>query len=246
MDNLINAIKKAMDERNWYAALYMALCLPDICGKIDEPRSKSGRRYKNWFNKYLKHRYTDREIPKPDFSQCKNAEETLKIWNFYKNVMVPQTEETIRLTRKGTEACLEGDDEMHDKLMKRVREIQLDESSFTREFEWLSASDCWALRCAVLHETTDDLSGQDAQERLNRLHFRTPKYLPDGRIVGRVHKNLSSEMSLQVQIDIFCNDILDAVEVWKSEIERDSPKYKKLQSRIKTFDGASEEGPKLW
>ncbi len=58
MLNLIAALRKSCLQENWYAALYMALSLPDICAKLLEPgSSNAGRRYQAWFDKYLKPHY---------------------------------------------------------------------------------------------------------------------------------------------------------------------------------------------
>ncbi|MCK4368107.1 MAG: hypothetical protein KAV68_00325 [Dehalococcoidales bacterium] len=52
MKNLLSAVKEALEQGNWYAALFMALALPDICGNIQYPQLKSEQRYVQWFNKY--------------------------------------------------------------------------------------------------------------------------------------------------------------------------------------------------
>ena len=59
MQNLLLSITKALENENWYAALFLALTLPDICGKIQYPKVKSSEtRYVQWFNKYLSNKYT--------------------------------------------------------------------------------------------------------------------------------------------------------------------------------------------
>ncbi|MBC2731432.1 hypothetical protein [Thiobacillus sp.] len=67
MQNLIAAIHQSCAQENWYAALYMALTMPDICAKLEDPASKqSGERYQAWFNIYLKPTYKS-EFHGPDF-----------------------------------------------------------------------------------------------------------------------------------------------------------------------------------
>jgi hypothetical protein len=34
MQHLVDSVRKDLQNENWYAALFMALTLPDICGKI--------------------------------------------------------------------------------------------------------------------------------------------------------------------------------------------------------------------
>jgi len=62
MQHLLDSLTRALANKNWYAALFMALTLPDICGKIQYPEvSSSETRYVQWFEKYLGNKYT-REV----------------------------------------------------------------------------------------------------------------------------------------------------------------------------------------
>lgn len=58
MQRFVTAIRKSIDEQNWFAALFLALAVPDICGALEQlPTGKRGKieaRYCKWFNKYLK------------------------------------------------------------------------------------------------------------------------------------------------------------------------------------------------
>lgn len=56
--NLKASVEKAVAEKNWYAALALALALPDICGKLESPAISSQKRYVAWFDKYLLRTYT--------------------------------------------------------------------------------------------------------------------------------------------------------------------------------------------
>jgi hypothetical protein len=53
--HLVDATRNAVEQKNWYAALALALTLPDICGRISYPNlgRASERRVVRWFNKYL-------------------------------------------------------------------------------------------------------------------------------------------------------------------------------------------------
>jgi len=53
MENIIKAVKQAINCKNWFAALYISLTLPDICGAMENPEKGNGFRYKNWYGKYL-------------------------------------------------------------------------------------------------------------------------------------------------------------------------------------------------
>ncbi len=47
------AIRTSVRNENWFAALYLALTMPDICGALENPSSKIRNRYESWFKKYL-------------------------------------------------------------------------------------------------------------------------------------------------------------------------------------------------
>ncbi len=68
---------------------------------------------------------------------------------------------------------------------------------------FLSGNDCYALRCAMLHEGGSDITTQHCQEALERLHFT---------VVG-AHCNQINSV-LQLDVPSFCNDVCDSVEHW--------------------------------
>lgn len=72
---------------------------------------------------------------------------------------------------------------------------------------FLSGNDCYALRCSLLHEGHDDISKQRAKEALEKFHFIEPQ--PNKFIHNNQYGNV-----LQLQIDVFCNDISNAVKKW--------------------------------
>ena len=53
MQDFTNSIRKAVTDKNWFAALFLALCMPDICGVIETPNEGNGVRYKRWFSANL-------------------------------------------------------------------------------------------------------------------------------------------------------------------------------------------------
>ena len=53
MKNFTDSIRKAVEDKNWFAALFLALCMPDICGAIETPNDRNGVRYTRWFNENL-------------------------------------------------------------------------------------------------------------------------------------------------------------------------------------------------
>ena len=54
MKHLVDSVRSAISQQNWYAALSVALSLPDICAKLEDPMVTSPRkRYVGWFQKNL-------------------------------------------------------------------------------------------------------------------------------------------------------------------------------------------------
>ncbi|MFH0887680.1 MAG: hypothetical protein V1871_00530 [Planctomycetota bacterium] len=143
MKRFTDAIRKAIHDENWFAGLFLALCMPDICGSLEKPDVPVGERYKAWFNDNLSQKYSPR----------------------------------------------------------------------------FSADDCFYFRCSCLHQ------GFDSHEKLttDRIHFITP---PPRGIMA--HLNMLNNI-LQMQIDIFCTDIADAVDYWNGNIAKNNPD---IQSRI--------------
>lgn len=146
MEKFTDAIRRAVRSENWFAGLFLTLCLPDICGALETPDKGVGERYKRWFNDNLSFKYS------PKFS----------------------------------------------------------------------AEDCYFFRCSCLHE------GLDTNTKLSheRIHFITPP--PRNNIV---HLNKLNNI-LQMQIDIFCNDMVLAVDNWYEKAGKTNPD---VQSRIKNL-----------
>ena len=82
----------------------------------------------------------------------------------------------------------------------------------THRHTFLSADDTYALRCAVLHEGSDDITRQRARAALERFHFIDPP--PPPRVV---HCNQVND-TLELQVDMFCQDILAGVRQWADTV----------------------------
>ncbi len=130
MNNLLQSIGQSLNTGNYYAALAMALAIPDICGWIEDPNSTSKARYISWFERYLQSKYV------------------------------------------------------------RQATANMPEHTF------LTSSDCYALRCAFLHEGRENISEQRARQVLESFQFVVP---PSG---WTVHKNKVNN-ALQLQVDIY-------------------------------------------
>jgi hypothetical protein len=58
LNDFVAAARRAAEDDNWFAALPLALTLPDICGAVDDPGAgKSKKRYIEWWDTYMAHRY---------------------------------------------------------------------------------------------------------------------------------------------------------------------------------------------
>jgi hypothetical protein len=86
---------------------------------------------------------------------------------------------------------------------------------------FLCGEDCYALRCSYLHEGGDSIENQRARKALNDFHFITPP-------PGVVHMNQVNN-TLQLQVDIFCIDVANAVEDWDSKVAKAT---KEIQDRM--------------
>lgn len=59
MKNLLEQIKKGLDNNLYYISLFAVLSIPDICGAIDSENGEaSADKYVQWFNKYVARKYT--------------------------------------------------------------------------------------------------------------------------------------------------------------------------------------------
>jgi hypothetical protein len=77
---------------------------------------------------------------------------------------------------------------------------------------FLAGNDAYALRCAVLHEGSPDITRQHAREVLTRFHFT----------VARGHCNWL-ETVLHLDVPTYCTDLCDGVEVWAIEFPSKYP-----------------------
>lgn len=49
---IIEDVKKCLDAKAYFAALTLALTIPDICGRAEFPNYKKKKRYINWYDRY--------------------------------------------------------------------------------------------------------------------------------------------------------------------------------------------------
>ena len=151
MNRFTRAIQMAIEDKNWYAALSLALIIPDICGKIDQPNVLPKNRYMDWANKWFVPKYTSHIGPD------------------------------------------------------------------RKEYIFLNAEDCYALRCSYLHAGSENISNEKIRKALEDFHFCEP---PKN---GNVEHMNQVDNTLQLQIDIFCCDMVSSVESWLKTRGSDYP-----------------------
>lgn len=73
---------------------------------------------------------------------------------------------------------------------------------------FMTASDCYALRCAMLHIGTGDVTEQNARDTLGRFLFST-----------RPAHRIKIDDRLVLNVARFCGEVVHAIEEWSKEIE---------------------------
>lgn len=96
---------------------------------------------------------------------------------------------------------------------------------------FLSGRDCYALRCTYLHEGNSEITGQSARETLNDFQFVAPQ--ENSLIV--IHNNRIND-KLQLQVDIFCNDIINGINNWVKTNSDDIKKLERLNSFLTIYE----------
>ena len=94
-----------------------------------------------------------------------------------------------------------------------------------KEHVFLSGEDCYALRCSFLHEGSTNITRQRIQKALDDFHFNIPSKKK------LVHCNQVNS-TLQLQVDIFCNDVIDAIKKWLDDINDDEGKKRQLDELL--------------
>ncbi|WP_418846564.1 hypothetical protein [Phocaeicola sp.] len=54
IERIFDDVEKSLNANCYFAALSLALTIPDICGKAEYPtETKNGKRYKDWYDRYI-------------------------------------------------------------------------------------------------------------------------------------------------------------------------------------------------
>lgn len=163
MKRYVLAVESALKERNWYTALALTLCLPDMCGWLEAPKVKGGeKRYAKWFERYM-----------PDYRDC------------------------------------------------------------------LSGSDCYALRCAYLHEGAESTERQRAADALHHFQFiaSSKNFI--------AHRNAWASGRLQLDVTMFCTDMCNGVRQWLRDNQNNRAITELILNELLYVDDVELSGPPI-
>jgi len=99
----------------------------------------------------------------------------------------------------------------------------------------LSGEDCYALRCSLLHEGKDVISGQRCRRALDSLLF----------VAKGPHCNyfkVNGHKFLQLNVRRFCEDVCSSIETWLTDVGSDSIVQNRLAETVKIEASASRFG----
>lgn len=113
----------------------------------------------------------------------------------------------------------------YDKYLKEAYTLRYEHDGSVHIF--LSGSDFYALRCAYLHEGSDDIKTQRAQDILEKFKFVQPFSNNNFTHCNQINS------TLQLQVSQFGKDVKEAVRSWLKDIEGDNDKQQKFNSFLK-------------
>src|ERR1039457_6611511 len=91
----------------------------------------------------------------------------------------------------------------------------------------------YALRCVYLHEGGDHVSEQKAQKVLTNFMFTGPR----GNMIVHTHLYIGGpKVALQLQVDLFCNDICKGVYKWIEDTKDDVDVKERLKGLLTIKD----------
>jgi hypothetical protein len=94
---------------------------------------------------------------------------------------------------------------------------------------FLTGADCYAIRCAFLHEGREDITEQRARVLLDRFEFTVA---PEGLVV---HCNLLGA-KLQLQVDIFCREFLEGLRKFLADVAANDLVMQRMSLLLRLHD----------
>jgi hypothetical protein len=101
-------------------------------------------------------------------------------------------------------------------------------------YTFLTGDDCYALRCAFLHQGDFDVTDQRVRTVVSHFEFVPPV---SGHVIHRNMRQGPGYTVLQLQVDVFAIDIVDGVDSWLHAIRSDVVIQGKLTQMAKINTG---------
>lgn len=100
----------------------------------------------------------------------------------------------------------------------------------TKDFVRLSGSDCYALRCSLLHEGRSFTKHQSAQSVIEYFEFTEGSPRVSGH--NNYYHRENGSTYLQLQVDLFCKDFIAGVKCWEEEFANDADIARRVDQLI--------------
>jgi len=111
----------------------------------------------------------------------------------------------------------------------------------SRYENFLTGTDCYALRCSFLHEGSEDISHQSAREVLDRI-----KFVSEGSHLIRVTNCFSGDAKhdgravLLLSAKQFCLDLVFAAKCWLDEVKDDDEIQKRIDQLLQIHEDGTD------
>ena len=111
------------------------------------------------------------------------------------------------------------------------------------EFTFLSGSDCYALRCALLHQGQENIDDQRSRDILDEIVFVRPGSSIEGNLKPghcfRLENCLVGDRrfrsALILHVDVFCRHLSAGAEKWLSEVKGCRPVENRMASMLHIY-----------
>lgn len=110
---------------------------------------------------------------------------------------------------------------------------------YLKEYKnFLSGNDCYALRCSYLHEGSDNIENQRAKDVLDYFVF-----IPNGSHRTKIsncyfgNSKYDGKEILQLSVNNFCQDMIEAVEKWLTEVASNQNIQKNITEMLEIYEG---------
>ncbi len=102
-------------------------------------------------------------------------------------------------------------------------------------FTFLSGSDCYALRCAYLHEGNDDITRQRARQALSRFSFK-----------GAGSHRVKVDDLLHLSVTAFCGEVCSGVRDWVAANTTNPTIQERLREQLMIHENGVQVAPGIF